>query len=289
MATLLRVLLVACVVTVVLVVVAEGSVQAFGYGPIVVLLPFVAIGALAVGMAVLLPRIDALVERLTHHREVTPYSALASAATRIRAGSLDQALPGLAQVLADGTGASRAVIWLAVGDRLVVAADYPTATPWRAALRGAEPGGAAHPPGHRPRRPGAGRDRAAGGAGHRQAGSRDHPGRPAAGPGRRARRRAAAARGRAERRAGRPGAPGRRPGLRAAGIPAAAGQGPRGGAPPAGHGDRARHDRPAGRAAGRAERGPRRPATSRPAGPRLRSRRWPGPGSGSTSCWTASG
>ncbi len=56
----------------------------------------------------MLPRIDALVGRLTHHREVTPYSALAEAAARIRAGSLEQALPGLAQVLADGTGATRA-------------------------------------------------------------------------------------------------------------------------------------------------------------------------------------
>ncbi len=126
-ARLLRVLLVACGVAGVLAVVAEGSVFAFGYGPVVVLLPFLAMGLLALGLALVLPRIDAAVEQLTHHREVTPYSALAAAATRIRAGSLDQALPGLAQVLADGTGASRAVVWLAVGDRLVVAADHPPA------------------------------------------------------------------------------------------------------------------------------------------------------------------
>ena len=124
-ATLLRVLLVGCGVALVLLVVAEGSVLAFGYGPIVVLLPFVAMGVVALGLGVVLPRIDALVERLTHHREVTPYSSLASAAARIRAGSLEQALPGLAQVLADGTGASRAAVWLAVGDRLVVAAEHP--------------------------------------------------------------------------------------------------------------------------------------------------------------------
>jgi len=128
-ATLLRVLLVGCGVALVLFVVAEGSVLAFGYGPIVVLLPFVAMGIVALGLGVVLPRIDALVGRLTHHREVTPYSALASAAARIRAGSLEQALPGLAQILVDGTGASRAAIWLAVGDRLVVAAQHPPAGP----------------------------------------------------------------------------------------------------------------------------------------------------------------
>ena len=124
-ATLLRVLLVGCGVALVLLVVAEGSVLAFGYGPIVVLLPFVAMGIVALGLGVVLTRIDAVVERLTHHREVTPYSSLASAAARIRAGSLEQALPGLAQVLADGTGASRAAVWLALGDRLVVAAEHP--------------------------------------------------------------------------------------------------------------------------------------------------------------------
>ncbi|HVH23481.1 MAG TPA: hypothetical protein VNA11_13595 [Pseudonocardia sp.] len=124
-ARLLRVLLVGCGVALVLFVVAEGSVLAFGYGPVVVLLPFIAMGIVAIAMSVVLPRIDSLVGRLTHHREVTPYSALASAATRIRAGSLEQALPGLTQIIADGTGAARAAIWLAVGDRLVLAAEHP--------------------------------------------------------------------------------------------------------------------------------------------------------------------
>ena len=73
-ATLLRALLVGCGVALVLLVVAEGSVLLIGYGPIVVLLPFVAMGAVAIGLGVVLPRIDALVERLTQHREVTPYS-----------------------------------------------------------------------------------------------------------------------------------------------------------------------------------------------------------------------
>jgi signal transduction histidine kinase len=124
-ARLLRALLVACGVAVVLVVVVDGGTLVLGSGPLAVLLPFVTVAVIAVGLGIVLPRIDHVVERLTHHREVTPYSALAAAAARIRAGSLEQALPGLARVLADGTGATRAVVWLAVGDRLVSAAEYP--------------------------------------------------------------------------------------------------------------------------------------------------------------------
>lgn len=123
-ARLLRALLVACGVAVVLVLVDAGT-RALASGPLAVLVPFATVVVIVLGLGVVLPRVDGLVERLTHHREVTPYSALATAAARIRAGSLEQALPGLARVLADGTGASRAVVWLAVGDHLVSAAEHP--------------------------------------------------------------------------------------------------------------------------------------------------------------------
>ncbi|TWF79077.1 hypothetical protein FHX44_115003 [Pseudonocardia hierapolitana] len=122
----LRALLVACGVIVVLVVVVEWSGRVLGPGPLEILMPFVAVVLAALGLGAVQPRIDRVVERLTHHREVTPYSSLAAAAARIRAGALEQALPGLAQVLADGTGATRAVVWLAVGDRLVGAAEHPS-------------------------------------------------------------------------------------------------------------------------------------------------------------------
>jgi hypothetical protein len=121
----LRAVFVACGVAVVLVVVVEWPGRVLGPGPLEILMPFAAMVLAAVGLGAVQPRIDRIVERLTHYREVTPYSSLAAAATRIRAGALEQALPGLAQVLADGTGASRAVVWLAVGDRLVGAAEYP--------------------------------------------------------------------------------------------------------------------------------------------------------------------
>src|SRR6478609_5905626 len=89
------------------------------------LLPFVAAGVAAIGMVAAREPIDRLVHRLTHHRLTTPYSVLAQTTARVGAGSLEQALPGLAQVLAEGTGAQRAAVWLVVGDRLVETAAFP--------------------------------------------------------------------------------------------------------------------------------------------------------------------
>ncbi|HVL86016.1 MAG TPA: hypothetical protein VM367_17245 [Pseudonocardia sp.] len=89
------------------------------------LLPFVAAAVAVAGLLVVLPRVDALVGRLTPRRATTAYSALAQTAARVGAGELDTALPGLAQVLAEGTGADRAAVWLAVEDRLVEAAAFP--------------------------------------------------------------------------------------------------------------------------------------------------------------------
>jgi hypothetical protein len=125
-AQLARPLLVSICVAVVLTVVVRGGGTVLGSAAsFAVLLPFVAAALCVVGLGLVRPRVDRLVGRWTHHREVTPYSALAAAAARTRAGSLEQALPGLAEVVASGTGASRAVVWLAVDDRLVSAAAQP--------------------------------------------------------------------------------------------------------------------------------------------------------------------
>lgn len=96
-----------------------------GMGPVAVLLPFTAAAVAALGAAAALPRLDRWARRLDPRRTGTPYSALASAAARIRAGTLPAALPGLAEAIASGTGAQRAVVWLAVEDRLVAAAVHP--------------------------------------------------------------------------------------------------------------------------------------------------------------------
>src|SRR4051812_29262097 len=74
-------------------------------------------------------RLTDLVDRVTRYREVTPYWALAEAASRLRSPSLDEALPGLARALADGTGARRSAVWLAVGERLVAEAVHPPGPP----------------------------------------------------------------------------------------------------------------------------------------------------------------
>ena len=107
------------------------GVLVLGLGPVVsegqrLLLPFVAAAVAAAGTVAGRERVDALVRRLTHHRLTTPYSVLAQTTARVGAGSLEQALPGLAQVLAEGTGAQRAAVWLVVEDRLVETAAYPT-------------------------------------------------------------------------------------------------------------------------------------------------------------------
>ncbi|MBN9107965.1 MAG: hypothetical protein J0I34_04205 [Pseudonocardia sp.] len=126
LARLVRGLIVAAAVVVVVVVVVEGvGLLLRPTDSIGVLLPFAAAAICAVGLALLAPRISRLVTRLTHHRETTPYMALADAAARIRAGSLEEALPGLAEVVAEGTSAARGEVWLAVGDRLVLAAQHP--------------------------------------------------------------------------------------------------------------------------------------------------------------------
>jgi hypothetical protein len=93
------------------------------------LLPFLAAAVAAAGMVAAREPVDRLVRRLTHHRLTTPYSVLAQTTARVGAGSLEEALPGLAQVLAEGTGAQRAVVWLVVDDRLVETAAFPAERP----------------------------------------------------------------------------------------------------------------------------------------------------------------
>lgn len=123
-ARLLRLLLIAGwagVVFLVLVVALDGVV---GDGQRL-LMPFVAAGVAAAGMVAAREPIDRLVRALTHHRLTTPYSVLAQTTARVGAGSLEEALPGLAQVIVEGTGAQRAAVWLAVDDRLVETAAHP--------------------------------------------------------------------------------------------------------------------------------------------------------------------
>jgi signal transduction histidine kinase len=91
-------------------------------------LPFVAVGFATVALFLVWPVLERTVAGVAGPSLASPYSALAEAARRIQAGSLEQVLPGLAQVLAEGTGAARTAVWLAVEDRLVEAVHHPPDT-----------------------------------------------------------------------------------------------------------------------------------------------------------------
>ncbi|MGI8814221.1 MAG: sensor histidine kinase [Pseudonocardia sp.] len=121
----LRLLMVACAVAVVFSLVVGALGASLPAGELSILLPVAAAAIAVAGLPPLLRAIDRTLQLVSHDAGKTRYSALAETAARVRAGSLDQAMPGLARVLAEGTGAERAVVWLAVGDRLVSAACYP--------------------------------------------------------------------------------------------------------------------------------------------------------------------
>jgi signal transduction histidine kinase len=124
-ARLLRDALPAAGVFVLLLLVADAADLVHAARAVVLAAPFAVVAAATAVLVRLRGAVDAIVERVTRHREVTPYRALADAARRLRSPSPREALPGLARVLADGTRARRAAVWLAVGERLVATAAYP--------------------------------------------------------------------------------------------------------------------------------------------------------------------
>lgn len=127
-AQLLRWLLVGCGAAALLVAVVGGLGRVVTSAQVSVLLPFAALAVAGALLAPALPLVDRLVARVTRHERVSPYTALADATRRIQAGTPDEVLPGLARVLAVGTGARAAAVWLAVEDRLVEAARHPSRT-----------------------------------------------------------------------------------------------------------------------------------------------------------------
>jgi hypothetical protein len=117
-----RLLLAACVVATVFAVVI-GTIGALTASTAVILaLPFGAAALSAAGLSIALPRID----RLAQHAGPAPVThTAAEAAAGIQSDSLEDALYDLARVLAEGTRAQCAVVWLAVAEKLVSAATYP--------------------------------------------------------------------------------------------------------------------------------------------------------------------
>jgi signal transduction histidine kinase len=89
-------------------------------------LSFVAAAVLAVGFQPARDRARRLADRLVYGDRATPYEVLAEFSGRVGEGyAADDVLPRMAQVLAAGTGADAAVVWLRVGDELRPAAVYP--------------------------------------------------------------------------------------------------------------------------------------------------------------------
>jgi signal transduction histidine kinase len=94
-------------------------------------LSFVAAAALALGFQPARDRARKLADRLVYGERATPDEVLADFSGRMgEAYAADDVLPRMAQVLAAGSGAEVAVVWLRVGDELHPSAVFPAgATP----------------------------------------------------------------------------------------------------------------------------------------------------------------
>jgi hypothetical protein len=118
----LRRLLLAGFVALVYVVVVGGYALLFGADQAMIVPAFVAAAVCAAGFAV----VDSRIKRVLP----APPADLAAVAGKLPAGdSWQQSLPVLSRMLADGTDAEHASLWLMAGGRLVSAAAWPSALP----------------------------------------------------------------------------------------------------------------------------------------------------------------
>jgi signal transduction histidine kinase len=94
---------------------------------------FVAATVLAIAFQPARERARRLADRLVYGQRATPYEVLADFSSRVgEAYAADDVLPRMAQVLASGTGAESATVWLRVGEELhPVATSPPDAEPGR--------------------------------------------------------------------------------------------------------------------------------------------------------------
>jgi signal transduction histidine kinase len=89
-------------------------------------LSIVATAVVAVAFQPVRERAQRLANRLVFGKRATPYEALSEFTGRMGGTyAADDVLPRMAQILAEGTGASRAVVWLRDGDELVAGASWP--------------------------------------------------------------------------------------------------------------------------------------------------------------------
>ena len=89
-------------------------------------LPIVATFIVAVAFQPVKERVQRLANRLVYGKRATPYEALSEFAERVtEVVGTDELLGRMARILAEGTGATRADVWLQVGDELLPQASWP--------------------------------------------------------------------------------------------------------------------------------------------------------------------
>ena len=104
-------------------------------------LSILATAVVAVAFQPVRERVQRLANRLVFGKRATPYEALSEFAGRMGGTyASEDALPRMARVLADGTGAARAVVWLKDGAGLAAGACWPAdgVPPARAGFAGGE-------------------------------------------------------------------------------------------------------------------------------------------------------
>jgi len=89
-------------------------------------LSIVATAIVAIGFQPVRERVQRLANRLVYGKRATPYEVLSQFSERVAESyAVDDVLPRMARVLADGTGAQRADVWLCSGAVLRAAASWP--------------------------------------------------------------------------------------------------------------------------------------------------------------------
>jgi signal transduction histidine kinase len=104
-------------------------------------LSILATAVVAVAFQPVRERVQHLANRAVFGKRATPYEALSLFAGRMGGTyAAEDVLPRMAQVLAEGTGASRAVVWLKAGDGLAAGACWPAGSlpPARVTFRDGE-------------------------------------------------------------------------------------------------------------------------------------------------------
>jgi len=108
---------------------AAGSLARAGTNPNLGL-SILATALVAVGFPPVRGRAQRLASRLVYGRRATPYEALSEFAGRMGGTyATEDLLPRMARVLAEGTGAARADVWLRSGPQVRAAASWPPAAP----------------------------------------------------------------------------------------------------------------------------------------------------------------